>query len=66
MLHDSGERHGQRFAELADRSGPLAEPLKHESAAGVGERVEDAVQIRYIVKHMLEYPPGALDSQVLA
>ena len=55
MLHDRGERHRQRLPELADRSRALAEPLKHEPATGVGERMEDAVQIRHIVKHMLEY-----------
>ena len=66
VLHDRGERHGQRPAELADRGRPLAEPLQHEPSPGIGERVEDAVQVRRIVKHMLEYSRPRPNSQVFA
>ena len=46
-------------------AGPSAEPLEHEPAPGVGERMEDAIQIRHIVKHMLEYRPADIDSQAV-
>ena len=66
VLHDGGERHGQRTPELADRGRALAEPLQHEPATGVGERMEDAVQIHYILKHVLKYSPPRANNQVVA
>ena len=55
------------LAEFADRGRARAEPLEHEPATGVGERMEDAIQVgRHIVKHVLEYSVATAHSQVFA
>ena len=68
MLQHSGERHGQRLPELADRRRTLAEPFEHAPTPRVGECVEDPVQLRvqHIVKHMLEYGAPPDNSQAIA
>jgi hypothetical protein len=69
MLQDGGQRHGQRLRELADRRRTLAEPLEHPPSAGIGERVENPVQVQFrvqhIVKHMLEYGVPYGNSQAI-
>jgi hypothetical protein len=45
VLHNRSKRHGQRLSQFADRSWTLAEPFQHKSAARIGERVKNAVQI---------------------
>src|SRR5450755_1851612 len=64
MLDYSGQGHGQRPAEFADRGRPLAEPFHHQAAARVGECVKHLVQVRQLVKHILEHDSRPGDSQV--
>jgi STAS domain len=59
MLDDPGKRHGERFGELADRGGSAAQPLHHDPAGGIRQRLEHAVERRRLVKHSLKYKlPG--------
>src|SRR5215469_13653826 len=66
VLEHRGQRHVQRPAELAHRSRAPAEPLDHEPPAGICQGLENTVQVRHIVKHILDYMCWLPDSQAAA
>lgn len=55
VLHDCGERHGQRFGEFADRRLAQSETFDDGAPGRVGEGVEDTVERRLMVKHSLDH-----------
>lgn len=56
MLLDRRQRHVEWLGELTERCRAAAEPIEHAAPAGVGERLEQAVQLVVgKLKHTLEY-----------
>jgi D-aminoacyl-tRNA deacylase len=63
VLHDGGERHGERLGQLADGGGAAAEAIDHCASAGIGEGTEDKVDLPVdspvcrvqLLKHLLKY-----------
>src|SRR3990170_1322227 len=48
-----GQRHRKRLRQLGHRRRAAAEPLDDRASGGVGEGLEDQVQLRLRVKHLL-------------
>ena len=55
VLQDGGQRHVQRAGQVAHRRRPVNESLHHRPPGRVGQRVEDPVQRRTLVRHVLKY-----------
>lgn len=55
MFHERGECHIEGFCEFADAGRPPAQPLEHRPACGVGQCVEDAVELVGILSHKEKY-----------
>ena len=46
VLHEGRQRHVERLRQFADARGPLAQPPQHRPARGIGQGLEDAVELR--------------------
>jgi hypothetical protein len=53
VLKDGRQAHRERLRQLADRRRPTAELLDDGAPGRVGEGLEDEVQLRLRVKHLL-------------
>jgi len=53
VLEDGRQRHRERLRQLAHRHRPAAEPLDDRAPGRVGEGLEDEIQLRLRVKHLL-------------
>ena len=52
VFRHSGERQGKRPGEIADGRFPRGETTEDGAASGIGQRVEDAIQIMF--NHVVE------------
>jgi hypothetical protein len=56
MLKKRGQRHAERFCQVAHSSRPAAKAFEHRSSCRVGETVEHAIQLGgLLVRHMPYY-----------
>ena len=56
MLKKRGQRHAERFCQLAHSSRPAAKPFEYRSSRRVGETVEHAIQLGgLLVRHTPYY-----------
>ena len=46
VLHEGRQRHVERLRQFADARRPLAQPPQHGPARGIGQGLEDAVELR--------------------
>ena len=63
VLHHRGQGHRQGLCELAHRGRTSHEPLDDQPARGVGESLEDPIEVDWLVNHVLEYWRVGINSQ---
>jgi len=57
VLEEAGQRHVERFGQLAYRRVAFAQPDEHGAARRVGQRAEHRVESPQMVNHKVNYAP---------
>lgn len=65
VLHDAGQRHSERRCEIAHTGAAARQPLHDCAPVWLGKRVEDSIELLFIIKHMLKYCPAQALSQAV-
>ncbi len=65
VLDHGGQGHGQGTRQLTHGCGAQGQALHHGTPAAVGQGLEGPIEVDRLVKHVLEYMSGGLNSKVI-
>src|SRR5690348_10619429 len=65
MLKDGGKADAERLGKLRHGSLAARQPREHSAADRIGQRLECAIELLRIVKHVLKYRAGVCASSYL-
>lgn len=63
MLHERRKRHVERLGEFADARWAPSESVDYGTACGIGQRLEDIVEMGCLLSHKAKYQPWIVSAR---